>query len=417
VWSEQQKGGKHVHQPMTGVKMVEVAQFTFTPSAGAVLAEWGVDVVKIEHAVRGDAQRGMLNHPKDRTFMPIMEHPNRGKRSIGLDLETPAGQEILAELVRDADVFLTNFLPDARQRLHLEVEDIRKANPNIIYVRGSAHGQRGDWAAKGGYDGSSFWCRMGGAWGVTPPDSPRVLTMPGGAYGDSMGGMTIAGGIAAALYGRNVTGEPSVVDVSLMSVGAWAFALDLSNAALTRGEKEPVSINQMMASAPVNPTVGNFQTSDGRWINFTMLQPFRYFADVCRHLGLEELIDDERFSTPQQLMANAQVAGGYIRDVIARKPFAYWARHLASMDGPWAPVQGPLEILDDPQMAANGYIRTLHDSEGLERTLIANPVQFDEEPPDTRRAPQFAEHTDELLRELGHSDEDIIQLKIDGIIT
>ena len=116
-------------------------------------------------------------------------------RSIGLDLETPAGQQILAELLTDADVFLTNFLPDARRRLHLKVDDIRKANPDVIYVRGSAHGQRGEWAEKGGYDGSSFWCRMGSAWGVTPPDSPRVLTMPAGAYGDSMGGMTIAGGI------------------------------------------------------------------------------------------------------------------------------------------------------------------------------------------------------------------------------
>ncbi|MGH3249951.1 MAG: CaiB/BaiF CoA transferase family protein [Trebonia sp.] len=402
---------------MTGVKMVEVAQFTFTPSAGAVLTEWGADVVKVEHAVRGDAQRGMVNHPKDGTFMPIMEHPNRGKRSIGLDLETPVGHEILAELLRDADIFLTNFLPDARRRLHLELEDIRKINPEIIYVRGSAHGQRGDWAEKGGYDGSSFWCRMGSAWGVTPPDSPRVLTMPAGAYGDSMGGMTIAGGIAAALYGRRVTGETSVIDVSLMSVGAWAFALDLSNAALTRGEKEPVSINQMMANAPINPTVGNFKTSDGKWINFTMIQGFRYFADVCRHLELDELIDDERFSTAQHMMANAQVAGQYIAEAIAKRPFSYWVKHLTTLEGPWAPVQGPLEILDDPQMEANGYIRTLDDSEGVQRTLIANPVQFDELPPDTRRAPQFAEHTDDLLRELGHTEDDIVQLKIDGVIT
>jgi len=402
---------------MTGVKMVEVAQFTFTPSAGAVLAEWGADVIKIEHAVRGDAQRGMVNHPKDGTFMPIMEHPNRGKRSIGLDLETAAGHAILVELLADADVFLTNFLPAARRRLHIELEDIREVNPGIIYVRGSAHGQRGEWAEKGGYDGSSFWCRMGSAWGVTPPDSPRVLTMPGGAYGDSMGGMTIAGGIAAALYGRSVSGEPSVIDVSLMSVGAWAFALDLSNAALTRGEKDPISINQMMANAPMNPTVGHFKTSDGRWINFTMVQGFRFFADVCRHLEITELIDDERFNTAPNLMANAQTAARYIADAIAERPFSYWIKHLTTMEGPWAPVQGPLDILDDPQMEANGYIRTLADSEGIERQLIANPVQFDQEPPTTTRAPQFAEHTDDLLRKLGHSDDEILQLKIDGVVT
>ncbi|MBL7492399.1 CoA transferase [Frankia sp. AgB1.9] len=406
-----------MHQPMAGVKMVEVAQFTFTPAAGGVLAEWGADVIKVEHAERGDAQRGMVNHPKDGTFHPIMDHPNRGKRSIGLDLENPAGYEVLLELLRDADIFLTNFLPDARRRLKLEVEDIRKANPDIIYVRGSAHGQRGPWAEKGGYDGSSFWCRMGSAWGVTPPDSPRVISMPGGAYGDSMGGMTIAGGIAAALYGRATTGETSVIDVSLMSVGAWAFALDLSNAALNGPEKEPISINQMMANAPLNPTVGHFRTSDGRWINFTMIQPFRYFADVCRHLGLDELIDDERFSTAAKLMANATDAARYITEAIAQQPFAYWSKHLQTLEGPWAPVQGPLDILDDPQMEANGYLRPVLDSEGKERRLVSNPVQFDTQPPTIARGPLFAEHTDDLLRELGHSEDEILELKIAGAAT
>ncbi|EFC85521.1 CaiB/BaiF CoA-transferase family protein [Parafrankia sp. EUN1f] len=406
-----------MHQPMAGVKMVEVAQFTFTPAAGGILAEWGADVIKVEHAVAGDAQRGMVNHPKDGTFQPIMDHPNRGKRSIGLDLATPAGYDVLLELCRDADIFLTNFLPAARRRLRLEVDDIRKVNPDIIFVRGSAHGQRGPWAEKGGYDGSAFWCRMGSAWGVTPQESPRVVSMPAGAYGDSMGAMTIAGGIAAALYGRATTGQPSVVDVSLMSVGAWAFALDLGNAALTGAAKEPVPLNQTMMNVALNPTVGHFRTSDGRWINFTMPQAFRYFADVCHHLGIEHLVTDERFETAQKLMANSAEAGQYIADAIAAKPYAHWIDHLQTMEGPWAPVQGPLDILDDPQMHANGYLSTFPDSEGKERRLVANPVQFDNQPPDTRRAPQFAEHTDDLLRELGHTDEQIIQMKIDGAVT
>ena len=224
-----------VYQPMRGIKMVEVAQFTFTPAAGAVLADWGADVIKVEHAVTGDAQRGLRQGDwavAVGSFQPLMEHPNRGKRSIGLALETPGGHEVLMELCRDADVFLTNFLPDARRRLHLEVADIRKANPNIVYVRGSAHGQRGPDAEMGGYDGSTFWSRMGSAWGTTPSDSPRVIGMPAGAYGDSTGGMAIAGGISAALFARERTGEASVVDVSLMSVGAWAMALSLGNAML-----------------------------------------------------------------------------------------------------------------------------------------------------------------------------------------
>jgi len=404
---------------MKGVKMVEVAQFTFTPAAGAVLADWGADVIKIEHAVQGDAQRGLrlgTGGVAEGSFQPLMEHPNRGKRSVGVALDHPEGHAVLMDLCRDADIFLINFLPDARRRLHLEVEDIRKANPKIIYVRGSGHGQRGADAEKGGYDGSTFWCRMGSAWATTPTDSPRIINQPGGAYGDSMGGMTIAGGIAAALFARERTGEPSVVDVSLMSVGAWAFALSLGNAMLSGEEQAPPPLDSPMNIA-VNPTIGTFKTSDGRWINFTMLQPGRYFADVCRHLGLEHLIEDDRFNTAEKLMANALEAGKYVADAIRAKPFSYWVEHLKTMEGQWAPIQSPLEIAADPQMDANGYILPVIDLEGNERRLVANPVQFDERPPVLTRAPQFAEHTDDILRELGRTEDEIIQLKIDGAVT
>jgi crotonobetainyl-CoA:carnitine CoA-transferase CaiB-like acyl-CoA transferase len=408
-----------VDQPMQGIRVVEVAQYTFTPAAGAVLADWGADVIKVEHAETGDAQRGLrigTGGAAIGTFQPLMEHPNRGKRSVGLALDTPGGHAVLMDLVREADVFLINFLGAARRRLHLEVEDIRAANPNIIYVRGSSHGQRGPDAEKGGYDGSTFWCRMGSAWGATPPESPRVTGMPAGAYGDSMGGMTIAGGIAAALLARERTGSPSVVDVSLMSIGSWAMALSIGNAMLVGEDTPPPPANAPMFIA-VNPLIGTFRTSDGRWINFTMLQPGRYFADVCRHLGLEELIDDPRFGTAEDLMANASEAGTYIAQAIGAKPYAHWVEVLETMEGPWAPVQSPLEIANDPQMVANGYICSLMDSEGQERRLVANPVQFDEQPPVLIRAPLFAEHTDDILRQLGKTDDEIIQLKIDGACT
>jgi crotonobetainyl-CoA:carnitine CoA-transferase CaiB-like acyl-CoA transferase len=408
-----------VLNPMKGVKVVEVAQFTFTPAAGAVLADWGADVIKIEHAVTGDAQRGLqlgTGGVSAGSFQPLMEHPNRGKRSIGLALETPEGHEVLMDLVRRADVFITNFLPAARRRLHIELDDIRKVNAQVIYVRGSGHGQRGPDAEKGGYDGSTFWCRMGSAWAATPPDSPRLIPQPGGAYGDSMGGMTIAGGIAAALLARDRTGEPSVVDVSLMSVGAWAQALTLSNAALS-GEEMPPPPLESPANIPVNPTVGNFRTSDGRWITLMMLQPGRYFADLCKHLGLEHLLDDERFSTAEGLMANALEAGRHIAEAIAAKPFAHWLEHLRTMEGQWAPVQSPLEILADPQVEANGYLVPVTDAEGIDRRLIASPVQFDETPQTIVRAPQFAEHTDEILREIGKTEDEIIDLKIAGACT
>ncbi len=161
--------------PMLGVRILEVAQFTFTPSAGAVLADWGADVVKVEHAERGDAQRGLqigTGGVAAGSFQPLMEHPNRGKRSIGLALDRPDGREVLYELARLSDVFLVNFLPDARQKLQIDVEHLRAVNPNIIYVRGSAFGNHGPERTNGGYDSSAFWSRAGSAAGATPPDSP-----------------------------------------------------------------------------------------------------------------------------------------------------------------------------------------------------------------------------------------------------
>jgi crotonobetainyl-CoA:carnitine CoA-transferase CaiB-like acyl-CoA transferase len=404
--------------PMKGVRVLEVAQFTFTPAAGAVLADWGADVIKVEHAERGDAQRGLqigTGGVAVGSFQPLMEHPNRGKRSIGLALENPAALKILYDLARTSDVFLTNFLPDARRRLHIDLEDIRTVNPKIIYVRGSAHGVRGPDAEKGGYDGSTFWCRSGSAMGSTPPDLGRMVNMPAGAYGDSMGGMTIAGGISAALFARERTGEASVVDVSLLAVGAWATALSVNNSLLTG---EPfVAPALSVKTAMFNPLVANYQTSDGRWINFTMLQAGRYWADLCKHLGIEHVIDDERFNTAEKLMANAAEAAPIIEEAMATRPYAEWVERFQTLEGQWAPHQNSLEVGNDPQLRANGIIAQVTDMEGNQRELVTNPVQFDETPASLTRAPQFAEHTDDILAEIGLTWDEIVQLKVDSAVT
>jgi crotonobetainyl-CoA:carnitine CoA-transferase CaiB-like acyl-CoA transferase len=406
--------------PMRGVRMVEVAQFTFTPSAGAVLADWGADVIKVEHAVTGDAQRGLqigTGGVSIGSFQPLMEHPNRGKRSIGLALENPEALEILYALVKESDVFLVNFLPAARRRLKIDVEDIRRINPQIIYVRGSAFGNHGPEREKGGYDSSAFWSRAGSAAGCTPSDSPRVIGMPAGAYGDSMGGLTIAGAISAALFARTQTGEPSEIDVSLLALGAWATALSVNNALLT-GEVPP-SAPLNLNIAMFNPLVATYRTSDDRWINLTMLQAGRYWADLCTHLGRPDLVTDERFATAEALMTpqNTAAAGEILTEVFAQHPFAHWVEKLAAIEGQWAPVQNSLEVGNDAQLRANGYVRPVMDAEGNQRELVANPVQFDNQPPDIRRAPQFAEHTDEILGQLGLDIDRILELKLAGAVT
>src|SRR3954451_21951896 len=287
VWSADpaRRGGRQMARPMEGVRVLEVAQFTFVPAAGAVLADWGADVIKVEHAERGDAQRGLVRllgldvASKDTSFFPIMEGPNRGKRSIGLALEKPGARAVLEKLVAQADVFVTNFLPGPRSRLGIDVEDIRAINPDIIYVRGSGFGQRGPEREKGGYDSTAFWARGGSASGVTAPGADRMAKMPAGAYGDSMGGMTIAGGIAAALYRRATTGEPSVVDVSLLGVGAWTTQFSV-NLALLSGRSLPRAEGPKHGSA-TNPLIGAFQTSDDRCLELAMLQPGRYWPEFC----------------------------------------------------------------------------------------------------------------------------------------
>ena len=195
---------------MEGVRVLEVAQFTFVPAAGAILADWGADVIKVEHPVRGDTQRGFINmggFQLDPDRHPLIEHPNRGKRSVGIDVSTPGGQEVLYEIAKTADVFLTNYMPAQRQKNKFDVEHIRAANPNIIYARGSAYGDKGAERDTGGFDGTAFWTRSGVGHALTPEELGGALSQGIPAFGDSIGGMNIAGGISAALFHRERTGE------------------------------------------------------------------------------------------------------------------------------------------------------------------------------------------------------------------
>ena len=210
---------------MDGVRVLEVAQFTFVPAAGAILADWGADVIKVEHPVRGDTQRGFINmggFQLDPNRHPLIEHPNRGKRSVGIDVSTPGGQEVLYEIAKTADVFLTNYMPAQRQKNKFDVEHIRAANPNIIYARGSAYGDKGTERDTGGFDGTAFWTRSGVGHALTPEELGGALPQGIPAFGDSIGGMNIAGGISAALFHRERTGEAVELDVSLLSTAWWA---------------------------------------------------------------------------------------------------------------------------------------------------------------------------------------------------
>lgn len=409
-----------MRKPLDGVRVLEVAQFTFVPSAGAVLADWGAEVVKIEHPVTGDAQRGLVKvlgaaaSKPGSSFAPIMEAPNRGKRSVGLALDNAEARPVFDELVRRSDVFLTNYLPSARAKLSIDVADIRNVNPDIIYVAGSGFGMKGPDRDAGAYDATAFWARGGSADGLNPPDADRSAFMPAGAYGDNIGGMTIAGGVAAALYGRHVTGEPSVLDVSLLAVGAWATQFSVNMAMLMGG---PLPKVERRTQAPGNPLTGAYRTADGRFVQLSMLQPTRYWPEFCRLMGLDQYAEDPRFGSLELMAAHADLAYGLVQDAIAVLSFAECQEILSKGTGQWAPVQDAWEMANDQDLIANSRIANIVDAEGSSQRLVANPVRFDDDPAALGRAPQFAEHTDDVLRDLGLDDERLIELKIAGAIT
>jgi crotonobetainyl-CoA:carnitine CoA-transferase CaiB-like acyl-CoA transferase len=395
-----------------------VAQFTFVPAAGGILADWGADVIKIEHPVRGDTQRGFINMggvQVDPNRHPLIEHPNRGKRSVGIDVSTPLGQQLLYEIAKTSDVFLTNYLPSVRRKNKIDVEHIRAANPKIIYARGSAYGDKGPEREIGGYDGTAFWTRSGVGHTMTPAELDGPLAQGSPAFGDSIGGMNIAGGIAAALLCRERTGEAVEVDVSLLSTAWWA-----AGANLTQGmEKGVITRSPMPTSggSAKNPLMGNFRTSDGGWINLCMPSPTGLIRDTFEHLGIAAAADDPRFAGVHELIQNSKAASDLMVQAFAGKPFAYWRQHLKTMKGQWAPFQSLLDLAADEQALANDMISEVEAGDGgAPFKVVRGPVQFNHEPLKTTRAPQASEHTETFLLELGLEWERIESLKAAGAI-
>lgn len=400
---------------MSGIRVVEVAAWTYVPVAGAVLAEWGADVIKIEHPETGDPQRGLAAMGLVPTgpggVAHMVELPNRGKRSVGLDLKSPEGRDLLLQMVARADVFLTNFRPQARRKLRIDVDDIRAVNPNIIYARGSGHGQRGPEAERGGYDGCTFWGRGGPADIISNPDD-YPISQPGPAFGDVIGGLTIAGGVSAALFHRQRTGEALVVDNSLLATSMWATSATSLAAGLFGFSRMPRGNRR----AVPNPIVNTYRTSDRRYLSFVMLESDRYWADLVDKIGHPELADDPRFSDAASRAAHSEECVDMLDEIFASRPFAEWKEILLGVDGVWAPVQTAAEVLEDPQSLANGYVREVVAASGTTYRIVPSPLQFDEEPPDLTPAPEHGQHTDEVLGELGLSMDEILDLKVKGAV-
>jgi len=400
---------------MQGVRILEVAEHTFVPAASALLADWGAEVIKIEHVERGDAMRGLASSGLailGSNVHVLLEHSNRGKKSLALDLNSKDGLDILYRLAARCDVFLTNKLPGVRSRLEIDVEHLRAHNPRLIYVRGTGHGERGPDADRGSYDSLAYWCRSGIALGMKQADDDAVPPPPGPAFGDSIGAMTIAGGIMGALFHRERTGEATVVDVSLLGTGIWSHGAALALSLQLQRPWAPIPKGVSLG----NPLVRTYRTKDGRYISFCCLQGAKYWPGISEVIGQPELATDPRFADAASLTKNAAAAGELLATAFSERTAAEWRERLASFSGQWSMVQDTLEASIDPQTVANGYVVDCQTAEGIPFKLAAAPVQYDEQTALPGRAPQFNEHGDAILQELGLDWDAIIDLKARGVV-
>lgn len=402
-------------QPLRGIRVVEAAMYALVPAAGAILSDWGADVIKVEHPETGDPIR---NHTAwgiplgAGGFNYLHETFNRGKRSVGINLATEDGRELFYELLRTADVFITSFLPAARRKLGIEADDVLSVNPRLVYARGSGYGQRGPQAERGGFDAITYWYRTGVGAAVTARDATGVVSMPGPAFGDIQSAMSLAAGVSAALFERERTGEGQVVDTSLFASGLWAMSPSFVGANMI-GEDDLPKHPREAAASPLSNT---YRTSDGRFIALEILQSDRYWPQFCQAIGRPDLIDNPRFATLAARSANSSECIVELDKTFATRDLAHWVELLSKQDGQWEVVTRLGEINDDEQAWANGYLQDVDYGNGREIRLIPAPVQFGLEPPVLRPAPELGAQTEEVLMELGLDWDRITALKQSAVI-
>ena len=402
---------------LDGVRVVELASWTFVPSAGVALAEWGADVVEVDSLSGGDPARalvvGGLSRAEARADADFMlEIGNRGKRSIAVDVKTPTGRTILENLIKNADVFLTNWRPSALERAKLTVDELRRINPNLIIARGSGNGVRGPDREKGGFDAATYTARGGVASTFAAPGAHQPPNQ-GPAFGDLQAGITLAGGVCGALFHRLQTGKPTIVDCSLLSQAMWAIAPAIGAAEMFGLDNlPPWSTPETL----VNPLSYRYQTKDQRWLQLVFLQPDRFWPGFCQRIGLGELAQDPRFVPASNLIANARHAAELLAAAFAEHDLDHWRAVLDDEPGVWEVIATPGEVLRDRQVEPNGLTVTNADDNGNQYRVVAAPVQFNETPPGPSRAPEHGQHTEEILLELGWDWDQLGDAKDSGAI-
>ena len=404
-------------RPLEGVRILEVAQAAFVPSAALILVDWGADVIKVEHPERGDMARGIKvlgvdPHPSGVQY--LWEIFNRGKRSIGLDVGHPEGREAMLRLVDEADVFMTNFLGTARTRLRSSPTTSSPGTP-----RSSTHGARATVRPAPtrkpvATTRVSYWSRNGMAVASMPVDYDYPITIPGPSFGDSQCGTALAGGIAAALYQRERTQRGCVVDVSLLSAGLWASQGTNVGACLSDGEALPAP----RPAAPVEPA-GEHLPDQRRPVHRARLVAGRPVLAALLRGHRPSRVARATSGSPTPI-AGARTSRSACRSSTPPSPSRRSRRSTAAFKEvrlPFGVIRTPSEAQDDPQARLNGFVQDLTLDTGLTLPVTIAPAIFDEEPPVPAPAPGHATNTDDVLSEIGYSADQIMELRIAGAIT
>jgi crotonobetainyl-CoA:carnitine CoA-transferase CaiB-like acyl-CoA transferase len=381
---------------LAGLRVVELGVWVAAPSAAALLADWGADVVKIE-SPKGDPMRqvfGSLGIDSDMPN-PAFALDNRGKRSVVLNLRRPEDRHRLESLLATADVFITNLRPDSLDGLGLEPAATAERHPRLVYCSITGYGLRGADRNRPTYDIGAFWARSGLS--VQMADHQGSPLNARGGIGDHITGLAALAGLLAAVVDQRQSGRGRVVEVSLLRTGSYVLGWDLG-LQMTLGKvarAEPRDRNQA-------PLMNPYRAGDGRWFFFTGLEVARHIAPVCRALGHPELIADPRFSDATAIRRHRTEVIALLDAIIAEQPLDVWAERFDDEGVWWAPAHTPAEVVDDPQVLANhGIVEIDGGDMGRPQRSVNGPVTFSDLAADRYAAvPSLGQHTDEVLGEL-----------------
>jgi crotonobetainyl-CoA:carnitine CoA-transferase CaiB-like acyl-CoA transferase len=399
--------------PLAGIRIVELGMWVAGPGAGGILADWGADVIKIEPPT-GDPGRlfgGIIGGREGAANTnPPFELDNRSKRSIAVDLGTAAGRTLVRELVAGADVFLTNIRLDALERVGLSADDVCAADPRLVYALVTGYGLEGPDAGRRAYDIAAYWARSGVADALTPAGGD--LPFQRGGMGDHSVAMTAAAMISAALVRRERTGEGQLVTTSLLRQGAYTIGFDV-NVALMWGYNITLGNRRTMR----NPAMNNYTAADGRRFWIVGLEPDRHWPPLARAVGHPEWLDEPRYATAATRGQNAETLIAELDAIFATRTLDEWAEIFETdPDFIWSPVNSVNDLIVDPQFHASGGVVTVPDENGG-TLMLATPADFHGTPVAPRfRAPRLAEHSRDVLSELGRTDAEIEQLIADGVV-